>query len=360
MILFSTIIQTFEADFLTQYPNALLSQLHALDAMKKCRTSLSPVMSVACNECGHKDFIPHSCGHRSCPHCQHHESEQWLQRQRNRQLPVNYFLLTFTLPAELRPLAWQHQRIVYDLLLKCSWDTLHTFSQNDKQLHGEAGAISVLHTHNRRLDYHPHVHVVMPALAVDSQTGDYRTKAVLGTNVSYLFNHKALCKVFRAKLLDGINEAGLTLPNCYPKTWVVDCKSVGNGEKALVYLGRYLYKGVIQEKHIIRCKEGQVTFRYQNSKTKQWQTRTLPGAKFLWLILQHVLPKGFRRTRNFGFLHSNSKRLWQMLTENFKLTLVKGLRVLRQTIVCPCCGSNMRIIHTRIPRTASGMPVSSA
>ncbi len=175
-------------------------------------------------------------------------------------------------------------------------------------------------------------------------------------------------------MLAGINEAGLKLPERYdpqgggecrnrreqvsvPEAWVVDCKSVGSGEKALVYLGRYLYKGVIQEKHIIRCQDGQVSFRYQDGKTKQWQTRTLSAAKFLWLILQHVLPKGFRRTRNFGFLHANSKRLSVVLGQLLKLNPVKVLPGLlaRPPIVCPCCGGNMRIIQTRIPRPALGV-----
>ena len=350
MTLLSSIIQTFEADFLATYPNVLPSQLNALDAMKKCRTTLSPVMRADCETCEHQCFIPHSCGHRGCPHCQHYESEQWLQRQLKKQLPADYFLVTFTLPAELRPLTWQHQRIVYDLMLKCSWATLKTFAQNDAQLHGEAGAISVLHTHNRRLDFHPHVHVVMPVAAVDTETGDCRIKKNKGENVSYLFNHTALAKVFRAKMLAGIKEAGHKLPERYPEAWVVDCKSVGSGEKALVYLGRYLYKGVIQEKHIISCKDGQVSFRYQDSKTKQWQTRTLSGAKFLWLILQHVLPKGFRRTRNFGFLHANSKKLLALLQELLKLNPVKTLIALaiRPQIKCPCCGGDMKIVKTRI------------
>lgn len=361
MILLSSIIQTFRADFMAAYPNALPSQLNALDVMVKCRTTLSPVMRAECEDCDHQCFIPHSCGHRGCPHCQHYEGEQWLQRQLNRQLPAEYFLLTFTLPAELRPLAFQHQRIVYDLMLTCSWETLKTFAHNDTQLHGEAGAISVLHTHSRRLDFHPHVHVVMPAVAVDPETGECNTKTSKGDNVSYLFNHKALAKMFRAKLLAGMKAIGLSLPGRYPETWVVDCKAVGSGEKALVYLGRYLYKGVIQEKHIISCKDGQVTFRYQDSKTRQWQTRTLPGAKFLWLVLQHMLPNGFRRTRNFGFLHPNSKRLWGLLGQLLKLNPVKVLvaSVQKPPILCPCCGGIMRIVKTRIPRMVACLLVPS-
>ena len=286
-MLLSSIIQTFEAEFLATYQNALLpSQRKALTALKLCRTTQSPVMLAQCDGCEKQIFIPHSCGHRNCPHCQHHESQQWLERQLQKQVSAEYFLLTFTLPAELRPLAWQHQRTLYDLMIRCSWETLKTFA-----------------------------------------------------------------KVFRAKLLDAITQEGIPLPPRYPETWVVDVKSVGSGDKALVYLGRYLYKGVIQEKDIIACKEGLVTFRYQDSKTKKMLTRTLPGAQFLWLIFQHVLPKGFRRTRNFGFLHASSKRLLALLQELLRLNPIKifVVRALRPTIKCPCCGGAMRIVKTRIP-----------
>ena len=353
-MLLSSIIQTFEVDFLATYQNTLLpSQRKALSALKQCRTTQSPVMLAQCDGCEKQVFIPHSCGHRNCPHCQHHESQQWLERQLKKQVPAEYFLLTFTLPEELRPLAWQHQRILYDLMIRCSWETLKTFAQNDPQLQGKTGAISVLHTHSRRLDYHPHVHVVMPAAAIDADERLWRTKTGKA-NKSYLFNHKALAKVFRAKLLEGIREEGLELPPCYPKIWVVDVKSVGSGDKALVYLGRYLYKGVIQEKDIIACRDGLVTFRFQDSKTKQMQTRTLPGAKFLWLILQHVLPKGFRRTRNFGFLHPNSKRVLELLQQLLRLNPVNTLIGLakRPQVKCPCCGGAMRIVQTRIPASA--------
>ncbi len=156
-------------------------------------------------------------------------------------------------------------------------------------------------------------------------------------------------------MLDAIGQEGLELPERYPKKWVVDCKSVGTGEKALIYLGRYLYRGDFQEKDIIACESGKVTFQYQNAKTRQMETRTVPGATFLWLILQHVLPKGFRRTRNFGFLHPNSKRLISLLQyltgfdPNRALAWVKQ----RPQMVCRCCGAKMRIVQTRIRRMSS-------
>jgi hypothetical protein len=130
---------------------------------------------------------------------------------------------------------------------------------------------------------------------------------------------------------------------------VVDCKAVGSGDKALAYLGRYLYRGVIQEKDIIACENGEVTFRYQNSKTKQTESRTVSGAEFLWLVIQHVLPKRFRRARNYGFLHPNSKRLIQLIQLLLNLAPAPvAWKRQRPKLVCRCCGKPMRIIQTRI------------
>jgi hypothetical protein len=138
----------------------------------------------------------------------------------------------------------------------------------------------------------------------------------------------------------------------------VDCKHVGSGKKALVYLGRYLYRGVIGEKDILACENGEVTFRYQEAKSKRTKTRTVSGAKFLWLILQHVLPKGFRRTRNFGFLHPNSKRLIAVIQYLFGFDPKRTLAFIkpRPQIKCPCWGAPMKIIQTRIIPSLCGSP----
>jgi hypothetical protein len=236
---------------------------------------------------------------------------------------------------------------------------VNTFAQNDRQLQGRAGAICVLHTHSRCLDFHPHVHLVMPAAAVDPRNRLWRTKR---GKKKYLFNRKALAKVFRAKLCEAIKASGLKMPTNVPQKWVVDCKHVGTGEKALVYLGRYLYRGVIREKDIIACTDGKVTFRYQDSNTKRITKRTLPGADFLWLILRHVLPKGFRRTRNFGFLHPNSKRLIGLLQYLLGIDPKRFLARLkpRPQIQCPCCGAPMVIVKTRLaPLRCSPMTTST-
>ena len=178
----------------------------------------------------------------------------------------------------------------------------------------------------------------------------WRTKRRGKAKAGYLFSQKALAKVFRAKMLAAIEAAGLTLPSRYPGKWVVDCKSVGSGEKALIYLGRYLYRGVIAEKDIVACDDAQVSFRYRNAKTGKMERRTVPGAHFLWLVLQHVLPKGFRRARNFGFLHPNCKRLIALLHVLLKFAPGQAMAWFKERapILCTCCGAVMAIVKTRI------------
>ena len=208
--------------------------------------------------------------------------------------------------------------------------------------------VAVLHTHSRCLDYHPHVHTIMPAGAINKKHRLWRKKGS-----DFLFDHKALAIVFRAKMLEAIKQADLSLPAKYPAQWVVDCKQVGSGNKAFVYLGRYLYRGVIQEKDILKCTKDEVTFRYKESKTGDYKTRTLSGVKFIQLILQHVLPRRFRRARDYGFLHPNSKPLIKLLHYLFKFDPNQWqiLKKPRAVIKCTCCGGVMNIVQTRIKRT---------
>ena len=312
--------------------------------MKNCRTLASPMMLTRCLACNAKALLPHSCGHRSCPHCQHHESQRWLERQRQKLLPVNYFMITFTLPAQIRILAWRQQRLVYDLLFKIAWETLSGFGFNDKQLQGKLGATAVLHTHSRRLDYHPHVHIIVPAGALDSNRKLWRKK-----KGEYLFNQDNLAKVYRAKWFQALKDNGLKVDARLPSDWVVDCKPVGRGDKALTYLSRYLYRGVLSENNILCVNDGKVTFRYVEN-TGITKTRTLPGEAFLWLLLQHVLPKGFRRARDYGFLHANSKSLICLIQLLFQVTIQSLNETPRATISCQHCGGPMMIIATRLWR----------
>lgn len=258
-------------------------------------------------------------------------------------MPVLYFLVTFTIPAEMRPLFWAHQKVAYDLLIKTAWQTIDSFARRDPNLKGKIGAHGVLHTNNRRLDYHPHVHMLVPAGAINTETKLWQSK-----KDGYLFNEFNLARVFRGKWFDAMKRVGLSVKETLPKEWVVNCKAVGGGEKALIYLGKYLYRGVLPEKNIISDTNGIVTFQYVDNEGQE-MTRSLPGGEFLWLLLLHVLPRRFRRVRDFGLLHANAKRLVQIvqLILNVRLPWPKPPRE-KTPILCPKCGGLMQILAVRL------------
>ena len=335
----ATLIQQYRDELEQRYATRLLpGHRRAMDAMLRCRTPQSGQVHWQCDDCNQHRDHPLSCGHRSCPKCQNQEATHWLDRQRAKLLPVDYFMVTFTLPAQLRALAWRHQTVVYALMFDCAVSTLKDFGLNPDKLGVELGMTAVLHTHKRDKGLHPHLHIVVPGGGINRLRRCW--KKIKG---KYLFNEFALARVFRARLLDALNHAGLPIPGNVPKNWVVDCCRVGHGEPALKYLSRYLYRGVIAERDIITNHNGNVTFRYVESRTGQPRTRTLPGADFLWLIVQHVLPKGFRRVRDYGFLHGNAKRLLGLvqLILQVKLALPKISK--RCNVICPDCGQPMHV-----------------
>jgi hypothetical protein len=321
----------------------------AIGAMVRCRTPDAGQLRLLCTACAERDLRPRSCGHRSCPKCQNHEASLWLDRQRAKLLPVAYFMVTFTLPRELRALAWRHQALVYDMLFAVARSTLTDFGLNPNHLGADIAMSAVLHTHSRRLEYHPHLHVIVPGGGVDRAKRQWRKK-----KGKYLFNEFALAKVFRARFLAAMNAARLTIPDRLPAQWVVDCASVGKGEPALEYLSRYLYRGVISENDIIANRDGKVTFRYVDGNTGNAQTRTLAGEDFLWLVLQHVLPKGFRRVRDYGFLHGNAKKLLSLVQLVLRVMMKARAPRPRPAFKCPTCQSPMQILGVITPGWQSG------
>jgi len=313
-------------------------QWRALRAIERCRTPKSGQLYVQCQDCAHAHWSPLSCGHRHCPNCQNHEVNQWLDRQQQKLLPVDYYMVTFTLPAELRPLVWKHQKLIYSLFFNCVSSTLKSFGHTPDKLDGDIGLTAVLHTHSRRLDYHPHIHVVIPGGGINKTRKQW--KKLKG---NYLFNALSLAKVFRARFLTALKENSLYAPHKLPTKWVANVQNVGQGLPALKYLSRYLYRGVISEKNITDNKNGTVSFRYTDSTTKKTAYRILKGEDFLYLILKHVLPTGFRRVRDYGFLHANAKQLLKLvqLILQVKLT-ARSLRP-RAKFICALCQSEMKI-----------------
>lgn len=337
------IVNQYYDPFMAKYGDGILpGQLNALNAILQCRTPESGEVFVSCPRCDHMEWRPLSCGNRNCPKCQNHNTSQWIDRQQQKLLPVQYFMVTFTLPFELRALAYLNQKKIYELFFSCVASTLKDFGLNPKHLGAEIGMTMVLHTNSRKQDYHPHIHVVVPGGGIDQSRRQWKKK-----KGKYLFSHKALATVFRARFIDGLNEGGFSIPPHVPHQWVVDCTCVGKGMSAVKYLSKYLYRGVISESNIVSNKNGQVTFRYIESDTGNTKYRTLKGEDFLHLILQHVLPKGFRRVRDYGFLHGNSKKLLTLVQLLLYVHIPEIAPRPRPVFKCPCCKSPMIILGFR-------------
>ncbi|MFC1502852.1 transposase [Pseudomonadota bacterium] len=322
---------------------------NAISAMLRCKTEQQGRSQWFCAHCHHDDRLPLSCGHRHCPQCQHRTTSDWLLRQKQKLLPTHYFMTTFTLPYQLRILARKQPKSLYQLMFSVASGVLKSFAQ--RQQKGSLGFTSVLHTHSRQRNLHPHLHIIIAGGKYDSSKQVWHK-----SNKQYLFNAFALAKVWRARLLAAVNQHPLLwLPQNIPKQWVVDCRCVGYGEPALEYLSRYLYRGVLPDNDIINIEENSVTFRYLDSSTNTKKTRTLPTLEFLMLILQHVLPTGLQRVRDYGFLRGQAKalrvRIQLLLLNVFYQTPQATVTIKTKAIrTCPCCQHDMACVGVSRPR----------
>jgi len=245
-------------------------------------------------------------------------------------------------------LAQANQKLIYALRFDCAVATLKTFGRNDKQLAAELAMTVILHTHSRQLDYHPHVHLIVPGGGVGKRPHSWKK-----VNGKYLFNGRKLAAVFKGKLLCAIETAGLKAPQT-PKQWVAQCKHVGRGLPALKYLSRYLYRGVISNDRIIRDDGDFITFEYVDADSGTTKTRRLRGEDFINLILQHTLPKGFRRARDFGWLHGNAKKRLRIIQWVLRVAIPKPYPSTRPKFICDLCHAVMVIVGFSGPKPQPG------
>lgn len=344
MISLASIAQQYEVEFVRDYGHSMESNhRRALQQIIQCHTPQAGALLYHCEPCGQNTTLYPSCGHRHCPACQHKANNDWLDTQRQKLLPVDYYLVTFTLPYQLRQFVWNHQKWAYQAIFQAAKETLLSFFKHDKQLGDKVGLTGVLHTNSRKQDYHPHVHFVVPGGSMNTSQTLWQKKSG-----KYLFKANNLAKVFRGKFINLMFEAGYYLPSKTPKEWVADCELVGQGDGALTYLARYLYRGVISENNILSLKDNQVTFRYKDSQSKTFKTITEPATKFLWRIIQHVLPKGFRRARNYGFLHGNAEKTLKRLQLLLKIVLPPILPKTKKMVCCSNCAGEMELYLFRI------------
>jgi hypothetical protein len=270
----------------------------ALRAIAQCRTAALGGHLYACPDCGTLRYSYHSCRNRHCPSCQHDATQDWLHSHQDLLLPLPHFLLTFTIPSELRDTAYRHQRQFYALFFRASASALQHLAADPRFVGGQLGLLGVLQTWTRDLRYHPHIHYLVPAIGLraDGQFCHPR-------NPAFLVPIQALAILFRAKLRAALRQTDFWAEidgAVWSKAWVVDCQAVGSGAIALKYLAPYIFQVALSNKRIVSVVDERVTFGYIDGATHQPKRCTLPVLTFLHRFVQHVLPRGFVKVRQFG------------------------------------------------------------
>ena len=315
-----------------------------------CRSGSFGTIVYGCHDCHVIQSIACCCGNRHCPTCQQDKADQWLQKQMKQLLPTHYFLLTITLPKGLREVARSHQKIAYAALFSCAHEALRKLAK-DKRFIGSPriGYLAVLHTWGSMLQYHPHLHLVIPGGAL-SEKGDQWV-----SSRQDLFVHtKPLANIFKAKFRDAMKKAQLfdkIDPDIWKKQWVVDSQAVGEGQNSLRYLSRYVFRVAISNNRIKSIENQVITFHYKDRQKKTWKTMSLDAMEFIRRFLQHVLPKGLMKIRHYGFLNPNSSLSIEKLRELISLIhdvigdlLPEIPERKKQAITCACCGHALRFI----------------
>jgi len=345
------ILRASSPEYLAKYGDRMLpSHKRAIEDIILCRTRPLGGKVYQCEPCDEYRYSYHSCKNRSCPKCGNDDATKWLAAQNALLLPVQYFMVTSTLPKELRRVARANQKLIYGLLLRKTAEAIQKLARDPQWVGGEIGLLGVPQTWKRDMGYHVHTHFIVPGGGI-SPDG----KRWLPVQRDYLMPEKAVAKILRAKFRDALKKHP-ELFNQVPKkvwhtNWVVNIKSVGKGNKPLEYLARYIFRVAISNKRIVRFQDDKVTFTYKDSKGK-WHKQTLEAEKFISRFLQHVLPKGFVKVRYYGFLSSRKRALLDTIKELFNFaqkqesngssnSTAAEVRVMR----CPKCGKPMVFVQ---------------
>jgi hypothetical protein len=337
----------------------LPSHRRAMEDIERCRTEALGGQVYYCANCRDHRYSYHSCKNRHCPKCQNDQANEWLEKQDNLLLPVTHFMVTFTLPEELRSVARANQKIVYNILFRASSEALQQLALDRRFIGGRLGILGVLHTWTRDLIYHPHVHYIVTGGGL-TRNGKWNS-----SRPDFLLPVKALSLIFRAKFRDQLKKAGLfnqVNERVWAKAWVVHSEPVGNGRAAFKYLAPYVFRVAISNNRILTLEDGQVTFKYKESGTDLIRFCTLPAEEFIRRFLQHVLPDRFIKVRYYGLLSPGNRQLLNQARESLGAEGVEskpaetetGEHKLTAVACCPSCGTVLTLIRELKPR--SGLP----
>ena len=344
-------------------------------AITRCRTAALGGHRDQYSDCGHTAISYNSCRNRHCPRCQGNARLRWLQARERELLPTRYVHVVFTLPRELAPLALQNKRLIYKLLFHASAETLLEIARDPHHLGAEIGFFSVLHTWDQRLQHHPHIHCVVAAGGLAPDHARW-----VSSRPSFFLPVKVLSRVFRGKFVAALKTAfrngtlefhGQLAPLAEPrafaswlrllfrKDWVVYSKPpFGGPEHVLRYLGAYTHRVAISNHRLVALADGNVTFRWRDSAHgNKKRLMTLPVEEFLRRFLLHLLPRGFVRIRNFGFLANRQRamllplcfRLLQDAAEISATTASPVADPSHSLCNCPVCGGTMHVVERLSP-----------
>ena len=322
----------------------------AVKAIRSCRTPERGGQLFHC-ACGALHYAYHSCGHRACPQCGQDDAQEWAQRQENKLLPVPYFLVTFTVPEELRKMIRAHPQALYAALFRKSSGALADVALS--KLGVELGFTGVLHTWTRQLVFHPHVHYLVPGGGLTPD--GLRWKRVADSQ--FLLPQAVLAARFKNRLRQHLEQEHPELLRAIParawrQKWVVDVQPVGRGTTALRYLAAYVQKTALSARRLVACDARTVTFTHTERATGETKTLRLRGQEFLRRFLQHVLPTGFQRVRHFGWLSPAARKRWariHALLDCKPATPPDAPAAPGWAPLCPNCQKPMRLLGT-LPR----------
>ena len=349
-----------------------LAQLKVMSAIENCRTAALGGHVDGCDDCGYLRIAYNSCRNRHCPKCQGAAARAWLAEREADLLPVGYFHVVFTLPAEIADIAFQNKAVVYDLLFRAASETMMTIAADPKHLGARIGATAVLHTWGSAMTHHPHIHMIVPGggISLDGRRWISSHPAfllpvrVLGALFRRLFLAQLIKLHDAGKLLFFGAQADLAdrrrflrhLAPVRKKRWVVFAKAPFSGPEAvLAYLSRYTHRVAISNQRLIAYDDTGVTFRYKDYRRdgpERQRVMTLAPHEFIRRFLLHVLPHGFHRIRHYGLLASSARKA--DITRARELLAVtpaspepvEAPEPLDWFPPCPCCGGRMRIIET--------------
>lgn len=349
------IIRVYAPEYLRRFGDSIPAEhMKVIRAIINCRTEVNGSVVYRCEECNQVHLIHRGCGNRHCPGCQNHKSRQWLEKQLQRQMPGHHFMLTFTVPQEIRSFLRSHQRIGYAALFAASSEAIKSLSADPRFTGGDVpGFFGVLHTWGRQMQYHPHIHYVVPGGMLSSKNPSWHPSPV-----NFYLPVQALSKIFRAKFRDRMAKAGLLAQ--IPSTvwnidWNVNSQAVGGAEASIKYLTPYVFRVAISNSRIVKVEGGKVFFRYKKTGSNRLRTMELSAIEFIRRFLQHVLPTGFMKVRYYGFLSPGSKvsreevRARIEMAFGFELTLPVVEPALPPKIVCRHCGKELVYSYSILP-----------